>query len=627
MNQLSALESTGIKRAGRKRLSRVSLTQNLNLAKGKAMIRGLLLSIVLVVLAGGRLLVPVAAQDAETAGFSPFSDAVARPGGTLPGNVAIQLVKVVGGLVDPVNLANAGDGSGRLFVVQRTGQILIIDQDGTLLEEPFLDISALVKIDHQEQGLLGLAFHPDYANNGLFYIYYSDFRTNGDHFLVERKVSADDPNKADPDYARVLLSEEDPFTNHNGGTLHFGPDGYLYLSIGDGGSAGDPYDNAQDLSTVLGKILRIDVNVQGGEPYAIPADNPFAGGGIIAEPAAGQLAQTGDYRPDARREIWAYGLRNPWQFAFDRATGDLYVADVGQNRWEEVNFQPAGDPGGQNYGWDRLESAHCYPPAAFAPPGTPVPVDEATTCDPVGVPPVAEYNHDDGSCSITGLGVYRGTTSPSLDGIYFNADYCTGKFWGLQRDEAGQWVYQELLRTTLRPTGAGQDEAGELYVTSCATCGSGGRRYDPYADPQGEVWRLVAADQVPQGAEVAPTPAPEGTTPEAAESTPVSPEGEAATPLAEDAPAPAGPVTIEAVDIDWNPNEMTIPADTDVTVTIPNHGVTLHTFVIEALGIKVEMAPGETQEVIINAPAGTYEYICDVPGHAEAGMVGTLRVE
>ncbi len=601
------------------------------------MIRRLLLSIILIALVGGQLFVPVEAQDADTAGFSPFSDTVTRPGGTLPGNVAIQLVKVVGGLVDPVNVVNAGDGSGRLFVVQRTGQILIIDHDGTLLEEPFLDISALVKIDHQEQGLLGLAFHPDYANNGLFYIYYSDFRTNGDHFLVERKVSADDPNRADPESARVLLSEEDPFTNHNGGTLHFGPDGYLYLSIGDGGSAGDPYDNAQDLSTVLGKILRIDVNTQGGEPYAIPADNPFAGGGIIAEPVAGQLAQTGDYRPDARREIWAYGLRNPWQFAFDRATGDLYITDVGQNRWEEVNFQPAGDPGGQNYGWDRLESAHCYPPAAFAPPGTPVPVDEATTCDPVGVPPVAEYNHDDGSCSITGLGVYRGSTSPSLDGIYFNADYCSGKFWGLQRDEAGQWVYQELLQTALRPTGAGQDEAGELYVTSCATCGSGGRRYDPYADPQGEVWRLVAADQVPQGAEVAPTPAPEETTAESAQATPVppdmeaptpvSPAGESATPAAEGASAPAGPVSIEAVDIDWNPNEMTIPANTDVTVTIPNHGAAVHTFVIEELGIKVEMGPGETQEVVINAPAGTYDYICDVPGHEEAGMVGTLRVQ
>jgi glucose/arabinose dehydrogenase/plastocyanin len=593
------------------------------------MLRGLLLSVVLITLAGGWLLVPAEAQDADSAGFSPFAEPVARPGGTLPGDIAIHLVKVAGGLVDPVNVTNAGDGSGRMFVVQRTGQILIIDQNGNLLEEPFLDIAALVKIDHQEQGLLGLAFHPDYENNGLFYIYYSDFRTNGDHFLVERRVSADDPNRADPESARVLLSEEDPFTNHNGGTLHFGPDGYLYLSIGDGGSAGDPYDNAQDLSTVLGKILRIDVNTQGEAPYAIPADNPFAGGGIIPEPAAGQLAQTGDYRPDARREIWAYGLRNPWQFAFDRATGDLYVTDVGQNRWEEVNFQPAGDPGGQNYGWDRLESAHCYPPAAFAPPGTPVPVDEVTDCDPLGVAPVAEYNHDDGSCSITGLGVYRGTTSPSLDGIYFNADYCSGKFWGLKRDEGGQWVYQELLHTALRPTGAGQDEAGELYVTTCATCGTGGRMYNPYADPQGEIWRLVGVDQVPQDAEVAPTPAPEGTTPEAAPSTPAAAAEQqpAATPVAADAPAAAGPVTIEAVDIDWNPNEMTIPANTDVTVTIPNHGAALHTFVIEELGIKVEMAPGETKEVVINAPAGTYDYICDVPGHEEAGMVGTLRVQ
>ena len=162
---------------------------------------------------------------------------MARPGGTLPGDIAVQLVKVVGGLVDPVNVTNAGDGSGRLFVVQRTGQILIIDQNGTLLEEPFLDISALVKIATRSKGLLGLAFHPDYENNGLFYIYYSDFRTNGDHFLVERRVSADDPKQSGPG-KRVLLSEEDPFTNHNGGTLHFGPDGYLYLSIGDGGSAG-----------------------------------------------------------------------------------------------------------------------------------------------------------------------------------------------------------------------------------------------------------------------------------------------------------------------------------------------------------------------------------------------------
>src|SRR5919107_800414 len=199
----------------------VSPDQQSDSAKGKAMLRGLLLSVVLFTLAGGWQLAPAEAQDADSAGFSPFAEPVARPGGTLPGDIAVQLVKVADGLVDPVNVANAGDGSGRMFVVQRTGQILIIDQDGTLLEEPFLDISALVNTHHQEQGLLGLAFHPDYENNGLFYIYYSDFRTNGDHFLVERKVLADEPNRADPDSARILLSEEVPFTNHNGGTPHF----------------------------------------------------------------------------------------------------------------------------------------------------------------------------------------------------------------------------------------------------------------------------------------------------------------------------------------------------------------------------------------------------------------------
>ncbi|MDP9359048.1 MAG: PQQ-dependent sugar dehydrogenase, partial [Chloroflexota bacterium] len=327
------------------------------------------------------------AQDAQPPDFSPFASPVAAPPGTLPGNVSVQLVKVAGGLVDPVNITNAGDGTGRLFVVERVGRIRIIDQGGTLLEEPFLDIQREVKTDFLEQGLLGLAFHPQYKENGRFFVYYSDYRTNGDQFLVEYTVSADDPNKADPDSARVLLSEEDPYVNHNGGTVRFGPDGYLYLSIGDGGLAGDPYENGQDLSTVLGKILRIDVNTQGGAPYGIPADNPFANAGLRQSSAANQAAQTGAYYPDVRPEIWAYGLRNPWQFSFDRANGDLYITDVGQNRWEEVNFQPAGAQGGQNYGWDPLESAHCYPPAAYARPGTPVPADQATTCQELGAPP------------------------------------------------------------------------------------------------------------------------------------------------------------------------------------------------------------------------------------------------
>ena len=591
-----------------------------------------LIALLVTLVGAGAFLIPAVAQDAQPADFSPFTEPVAVPGGTLPGDISVQLVKVAEGFIDPVNIANAGDGSNRLFVVQRTGQISIVNPDGSTLPDPFLDIAQLVKIDHQEQGLLGLAFHPLYAENGLFYVYYSDFRTNGDHFLVERRVSADDPNIADPDYSRVLLSEEDPFTNHNGGTLHFGPDGYLYLSIGDGGSAGDPYHNAQDLSSILGKIIRIDVNVQGAAPYGIPADNPFADAGAIqAEPAAGLAAQTGDYNPDSRPEIWAYGLRNPWQFSFDRGTGDLYIADVGQNRWEEINIQPADSAGGLNYGWDLLESAHCYPPAAFERPGTPVPADTQTTCQPFGEAPVAEYNHDDGSCSITGLGVYRGAMSPSLDGIYFSSDYCSGKFWGLAGDDAGTWVLQELLHTGLRPTGAGQDEAGELYITSCATCGSGGRRYDPYADPQGEIWRLVSADMVPEGAETAPPPEAEG---EEAASPVVIPGETLATPSAEGSPvaatggaAAAQGVTVNAIDIAWDPTRMTIPANIDVTVTIPNLGASVHTFVIEALGIDVEIAPGATQTVVINAAAGTYDFICDVPGHAEAGMIGTLTVE
>jgi glucose/arabinose dehydrogenase/plastocyanin len=585
-------------------------------------------AVLVTLVAAGGFFATTGAQDTAQRDFSPFAQPVAQPGGTLPGDISVQLVQVTGGLVDPVNVANAGDGSGRLFVVQRTGQIRIVDQAGTLLEEPFLDIANLVKTDFLEQGLLGLAFHPDYENNGRFFVYYSHYSTNGDHFLVEYKVSADDPNAADPDSARVLLTRDDPFTNHNGGTLHFGPDGYLYLSIGDGGAAGDPYDNAQNLAELHGKILRLDVNAEGAAPYGIPADNPFAGTGeVLAVP--GQLSQTGEYHPAASREIWSFGLRNPWQFAFDPANGDLYIADVGQNRWEEVNYQAGDSLGGQNYGWDLVESAHCYPPAGFERPGTPVAADTATTCDPVGVPPVAEYNHDDGSCSITGMGVHRGAESAELDGVYFNTDFCSGKVWGLARDDAGTWIYQELLDTQLLATGAGQDEAGNLYVTAC-NCVFG-RDYNPYADPQGTVWKLVSADQVPDGAVTAPLEGDEVDTGANAETPAAVAPTVAATEEAAtgdtSATAPTEPVVITAVDIAWEPSDVTIPADTDVTIQVPNAGAALHTFVIVDQGIKLEIAPGETQEVSVNLPAGTYEFICDVPGHAEAGMVGTITVQ
>lgn len=416
---------------------------------------------------------------------------VAQPGGDLPGDPSVQLVKVAGGLVDPINVAAPDDGSGRLFVVERVGTIRIV-QDGQVLEEPFLDISNQVKTDFLEQGLLGLAFHPDFGSNGRFFVYYSDYNTNGDLFLVEYTVSADDPNMADPESGRVLLSVEDPFVNHNGGTILFGPDGYLYVTIGDGGMAGDPYNNAQDLSTLLGKILRLDVDVDTAvAPYGIPEDNPFADSGVWQSAVANGPAQTGDYRPDARPEIYMYGLRNAWQFSFDGETGDMYIADVGQVAWEEINVKRADEPGGQNYGWDIMESAHCYPP------------DETEGCDPFGVMPVAEYAHDDvGGCSITGIGVYRGEQSTDLNGIYFASDFCTGRLWGLQQDDAGSWQFEELLDTELAVTGSGQGSDSELYLTSCSC--QFGRDYDPYADPQGAVWRIVSSDQVPEGAETAP---------------------------------------------------------------------------------------------------------------------------
>ena len=426
----------------------------------------------------------------------------AQPGGTLPGNPQIQLVKVAGGLADPVNIAAPNDGSGRLFVVERVGRIRIIDQDGNLLPEPFLDLTELVQNDYLEQGLLGLAFHPDYATNGRFFVHFTDYHTNGDNFIMEFPVSDDDPNLANREGGRLLLAVDQPYVNHNGGTIHFGPDGYLYIGIGDGGLGGDPYDTAQDRTKLLGKLLRIDVDAEGGLAYGIPADNPFSQARIVQSNSItdvigeteGLSLEAAYYHPAARPEIWAYGLRNPWQFNFDPATGDLYIADVGQVTWEEINFQPAGSPGGQNYGWDFQESGHCYPAQVAECPRS-----------QVGTLPVAEYKHGQDGCSITGIGVYRGEEFPSLDGIYFNSDWCTGKFWGLARGDDDAWVYQQLLDTGLLVTGSGTDEVGNLYATACACEFS--RQYDPFENPQGTVWRIVAADQVPEGAETAPVDA------------------------------------------------------------------------------------------------------------------------
>ena len=335
-----------------------------------------------------------------------------------------------------------------MFVVEVGGTIRVVNPDGTVLPEPFLDLSSTVALRPGQQGLLGLAFHPDFAENGRFFVDYNNLYANGQITVSEFLVSEDDPNIADKKSERPLLTIDKPYPQHNGGTLRFGPDGFLYISTGDGGWQGDPYDNAQSRFSLLGKILRIDVDSSAtGQPYGIPADNPFAGPGRYDSPYPGEPPQGQDSgeaasakqelpnsvsaenrknRSPVRPEIWAYGFRNPWQFSFRSRNGDFYVGDVGGDNWEEIDFQEAGTIAGQNYGWDWLEGSHCYPAGI-----------EECPRQQVGVLPVAEYAHGDDGCAVIGLGVYRGEAYPSLDGIYFSGEFCTGEIRGLQRDADG----------------------------------------------------------------------------------------------------------------------------------------------------------------------------------------------
>ena len=357
----------------------------------------------------------------ETATASPEP----LPAPDLPNPESYAWVQVSAGFVRPLLLTNAADGSGRLFVVEQAGKIMVLE-NGTAAAQPFLDIEFQVGSEGNEQGLLGLAFHPDYEQNGLFYVDYTDLAGNT---VVSRFQVSADPNLADAGSEEIILRVDQPYANHNGGNVEFGPDGYLYIGMGDGGSQGDPDGNGQSLETLLGKILRIDVNA--GSPYGIPADNPFANGGGLGE-------------------IWAYGLRNPWRFNFDSATGDLYIADVGQNQWEEIDFLPGGIVGGPNFGWNYFEGTHAYE-------GSPL-VGAAL------IAPVAEYDHGTSRCSVTGGFVYRGAALPAWQGVYTYADYCSGEIFGLMHRADGNWESRLLYDPSFLITSFGADEAGELYI-------------------------------------------------------------------------------------------------------------------------------------------------------------------
>jgi glucose/arabinose dehydrogenase len=386
---------------------------------------------------------PSAAPSAPASTALPSSDgttpsaAQSVPGSTNPplptGPDALALEPVADGLDAPIGIANAGDGSGRLYVLEQAGRVRVIEPDGELRREPFVDLSDRI-LSGGERGLLGIAFHPRYAENRRLFVHYS---RSGDGATVVSELRADEDGRtADPASERILLGVTQPFPNHNGGQIAFGPDGYLYIGLGDGGASGDPSNNAQNTEVLLGKILRIDVDgpSTGGRAYAVPRDNPFAPEGV--RPGGG------------RPEIWAYGLRNPWQFSFDPESGDLYIGDVGQAEWEEVNRQAADSRGGENYGWDEMEGRHCYPE------------DE---CDQSPfVKPIAEYSHARG-CSITGGHVYRGDRQPELQGIYVFGDYCSGLLFTLHVDE-GTVTPKVVLESGLSITAFGTDEAGEVYL-------------------------------------------------------------------------------------------------------------------------------------------------------------------
>jgi glucose/arabinose dehydrogenase len=346
-----------------------------------------------------------------------------------PGVTRIALRPVASGFNDPVFVTGAGDGSGRLFVVEQGGTIRVV-KNGTVLPTPFLDVSG--SISHGgEQGLLGLAFHPDFSANHKLYVYFTT--TSGSIAVNEYRVTTNADQVAPGTGRRIITIAHPNFDNHNGGMLAFGPDRYLYMGTGDGGSGGDPNNNAQNVNSLLGKLLRLSVDSSThGLAYGIPPTNPYVG-------VAG------------RDEIFARGLRNPWRFSFDSLTGDLWIGDVGQNQWEEIDrsMRSSGGGRGANYGWRVMEGRHCY---------------NATTCSSSGKTlPIVEYSHAEG-CSVTGGYVYRGTMQPNLANAYFFADFCSGRIWAVRANDGSPAARTQVLDTSLMISSFGRDDRGELYV-------------------------------------------------------------------------------------------------------------------------------------------------------------------
>ncbi len=366
------------------------------------------------------------------------ASAAARDAPAMRGTSGLVLEPVAGGFDTVVDVTHAGDQ--RLFLSQQDGQVLVLD-DGPPATV-FLDVSGLIGSGF-ERGIKSVAFHPDYATNGFFFVHYSDVL--GDSVIARYEVSAGDPNAADPASGVILITVDQSTDLHRGGQLQFGPDGYLYIGLGDGGPQTDTECHAQRPDTLQGKLLRIDVDQSVGTPpyYGIPADNPFGGAG---EPAG---------------EVWALGLRQPWRFSFDRLTGDLYIGDVGQSAREEVDFQAAGSPGGANYGWRIMEGTSCHDPDPIdsdCPPSTP-------SCgDPSYTAPIFDYPLAGGNCSITGGYVYRGHQHAALAGRYLYGDWCSGRIWAAD-DASGSWA-SELLPIALPGiTTFGEDSSGNLYLS------------------------------------------------------------------------------------------------------------------------------------------------------------------